>query len=219
MNYDHKPRKKLIIGCSGSGKTTLFLEQLRSSPAKYKFVFDPEMEAARKLGWKAASTVEGLCRQFDSGQPIVFWPGRMFEYELEKGFAFFCQFAWNLCKMVDGTKLLAADEVQDFMPLHLTGIPSALRAGLNRGRREELDFLLAAQGINDVHSRIRKQATELFIFTIALTDDTAAKALRKMGISEDELTNLPHPAVHGRVGWIYLNALTRQKVRVNKPCT
>ncbi len=219
LNYDHTSSKRLIFGMSGSGKTTLFLQLLQSSPARWKFVFDPEQEASRKLGWQAAKTVEGLCKLFDDGKPVVFWPGEMFESDYAKGFEFFCQFTLNLAKTKDGKKLLAADEIQQFTELHLTGLPPALLAGLNIGRREELDFLIAAQGINDVHSRIRKQATELYVFKVADTDNTALQNLAGLGLSKEELTTLPYPRTDGKVGWIYRNCLTGQKTRVIRKCT
>lgn len=203
---------------SGSGKTTLFLELLKSSPARWKFVFDPDFEAARKLGWTAAASVEGLCKLFDSGKPIVYWPGKMFEDDYEKAFEFFCQFTLNLAKTRDGKKLLAVDELQEVTELHVAGLPKPLRSSLNVGRREELDLLMAAQGIDDIHTRIRKQATEIYIFKVADMDDNAKKRLRKMGVSEEELTGLPYPATDHKVGWLYRNQLTGQKQRVIRSC-
>lgn len=218
MNYNHENTTELVFGMKGTGKSTQFLERLKRYPAKWKFVYDPNLEAARKLGWQAAQSVKGLCGLFDSRKPIVYYPGAMFPGEPEKGIAFFTQFVWNVCQGKQGVKLFACDEVQTCVGLHLKAIPPAFKMIMDQGRREEIDVLLAAQGINDIHSRIRKQATAVFVYKVPMTDNTAINALAEMGIAREEVLSLPHPKADKKVGWIYVDCLTGKKTRVIWPC-
>ena len=129
---------------SGSGKPTLHLRLLAGSPHRWKFVFDHKLECARKLGWQAASSIEGLCWQFDHRHPIVFYPGKMFPNDLDAAFEFFCRFTRNQVERVNGPKLFAADELQDYTDVQFSKPPEAFRWMLNNGRMQELDLQLAA---------------------------------------------------------------------------
>jgi hypothetical protein len=191
---------------------------LQASPGR-KFVFDPDLETSRKLGWQAASTPEGIAWQFDNKKPVVFYPGKMFPDDYSGALDYFCKFTLGVSRTVNGPKLLAIDEIQQFTEMHLTGVPDSLKACLNVGRREELDILLAAQGINDINSRIRKQATEIYVFKVSTADNTALKALAEMGFSAQEILSLPYPSTDRKVGWIYFDQLRGKKLRVIKPCT
>lgn len=210
MNYDHQTSKRLIFGMSGSGKTTLWLRLLEASPAKYKFVFDHKLEVARKLGWQAARTMEGLCTLFDQHKPVVFYPGDW--DDLDAAFSFFCQFTRNLSEIKNGVKLFAADELQDFTDVQFSRLPAPFRWMLNNGRMQELDLLLAAQSLNYVNSRIRFQCTELFIFKHSETANF--DMMREAGIDPEGVKALPHPKVDNKVGYIYRNALTGKTQRV-----
>lgn len=214
MNYDHTTSKRLVFGMSGSGKTTLLLRLLADSPHKYKFCFDHKLEMSRKLGWLAATTVEGLCWQFDQRKPVVFYPGRMFPDDLDAGFDTFCRIVRALCQRVHGTKLFCADELQDFTDVQFTRLPASFRWMLNNGRMEEIDLLLAAQSLNDVNCRIRRQVTEIYIFKHSETDTTAFERFREVGIDPEQVKALPHPKIEQRVGWLYRNCLTGRSERV-----
>jgi hypothetical protein len=213
VNYDHKPAKRLIFGMSGSGKSTLFLSLLAKAPYRWKFVFDPELEAARKLGWQAAGTVEGLCWLLDQKRPVVFCPEKLFPSDYAGGFDFFCRFTLAQSRRITGPKLFACDELQEWTDFHAGGIPESCRELLNVGRREEVDFLLAAQSANDVHSIFRRQLTELYVFKIADSDTAAARRLAEMGLDPEAVKALPH-ASQGRVGYFYRNSLKDQTERI-----
>lgn len=213
MNYDHKPQKRLIFGMSGSGKSTLFLTLLAKSPHRWKFVYDPDLEAARKLGWQAAGTVEGLCLLFDQGKPVLFTPSRLFPTDYQAGFDFFCRFMLAQARRFHGPKLCAVDELQEWTDVHAGGIPESCREMLHIGRREEIDFLFAAQSSNEVHTIFRRQVTELYVFKIADTDTAAFRRLAEMGIDADAVKLLPH-ASQGRVGYFYRNSLRNRSERV-----
>lgn len=213
MDFDHRPQKRLIFGMSGTGKTTLFLRLLANSGHRWKFVFDADLEAARKLHWQAASTIEGLAWLYDHEKPVMYWPGRMYPADYEAGLDFFCRFTLNLARSRRGAKLFAADELQEVTEPGPGGIPDSLREMLNVGRREEIDFLLAAQSANDVHSRIRRQLTELYVFRAADSDTPAFQRLAKMGIDAAEVQSLPHPS-QGRVGYLYRQFFTGKTERV-----
>jgi hypothetical protein len=173
---------------SGSGKTTYFLNALRDSKAKYKFIFDHEGEFAQRAKIKAAHTVpemnagltvDGLCL-FD---PCYTWPGRT-----EAAFKFFCDYAFTLSTQLRGQKLFACDELQKLSGSGKYEIPQELTTILETGRRYELDFIGIAQSPNLINTRIRAQMTEIVVFK--LIDKRALQFVTDCGLDENEIREL-----------------------------
>lgn len=218
MNFDHESDKRAVVGMTGSGKTTLLLSIAEKSPHAWKFVFDPELEAARKLGWQAASTMEGLCRLFDNRRPVVFYPWDMFPDEAEQGLEFFCRFVMVQARRKQGPKLLVIDELQESCSAHWAAMPPALKKICNTGRREEIDLLLGAQSLNDLNGKVRRQLREIYVFKQAGIDFAALKALAKLNISAEQIQSLPMPKADKRVGWIWKNCLTGESRLVQHKC-
>lgn len=162
MNWNHKARKVLITGKSGSGKTTLWLEILKRWPAR-KFVYDPDREVSRKLKWHASTSIAELKAHVIARSPVVFDPGPMFAADFNEGFAFFCRWTLNVCRCIQGPKVLAVDEVWRYAPAG-SSLPAAFQEILNVGRREEIDLHFIAQRANKVHDGIRAQLTEIITF-------------------------------------------------------
>lgn len=207
MNADHKPQKKLLFGCSGSGKSTLFHKLLQAGGYKWIYVFDWDLKVSRSLHWQAACTVNGLCRLQDAGKPVLFYPRQMFP-DLEEAFAFFCRFVMAQVAGRNGKKLFGADELQQYTSPHFLSLPTAFKELLNYGRNEEVDLVLASQHIADLHSRVKSQSTEIYIFKHSDIDQSAFTQFARMGIDPEQVKALPHPSVSERVGWLYKHTLT-----------
>lgn len=163
MNWNHKAVKILITGKSGSGKTTLWLAKLRDSGARWKFVFDPDLEVVRRLRWPWCNSVEGLTQAVSRGLPVCYCPAAMFPGQRPQGFAFFCRWVWAVSEHLRGPKLLAVDEVWRYVPAGRP-VPESFQIILDEGRKMEIDLLMIAQRPNRVHDAIRAQLTELCTF-------------------------------------------------------
>lgn len=203
MNFDHRADRKLITGKSGSGKTTLFLALLRAHRARWKFVFDPEREVARKLGWPVCRDVPGLKAAVKACRPACFDPTAMPEFSGDRpgAFAFFCAFVLNVCRVLHGPKLFAVDEIQTVQSTGNGNLPGALSQLMDEGRRQEIDSLFISQSVNRVHDRIRVQLTE--IFTFCHTDRLALAWLEENGFDPEEVSALAVPG-----GFVRRNLVT-----------
>lgn len=219
VNWHHDPDKRAAVGMSGTGKSTLLLKLLECSPARWKFVFDYELECARKLNWQPAQSLEGLCRLLDNRRPVVYYPDTMFPDDPEAGLEWFCKFVKGQCDRKDGPKLFFADEIQEYVPEHWTQIQPSFRKLCNVGRRAEIDMLLGAQSITDLPLKYRRQITEIYMFKQVLVDTPAIAALGKLGITPAQVDSLPHPKTHRHVGWIHRDLLTGKTSKVIQPCT
>jgi hypothetical protein len=202
MNYDHRPDRRLLTGTGGSGKTTEFLRLLTAHRAPWKFVFDPEREVSRKLGWRLATDLPGLAMAAAHREPVCFDPSELADCPtLEEGFDLFCHFVWSFSVGERGVKLMASDEVQDFTMPGNGGIPASLKRILQKGRRQEIDVLLIAQSLGELHDRVRGQLSH--IITFRHTDALALDWLRKNGFDPEAVKALKYPG-----GWISLNRYT-----------
>lgn len=148
----------------GSGKTTYWLRRIQQHRAKWKFVFDPGREVARKLGWLTAVNDQQLVWLASHRRPICFDSSQMFPGQRAQGFDFFCSWVFNVCKVIDGPKVFATDEIQGFTATGAGGIPPSFGEIVEEGRREEIDLLLIAQRLNKVNDNIRGQLTEIVTF-------------------------------------------------------
>ena len=164
MNWDHVGQKILITGKSGSGKSTFFLRTLRDWRCRWKFVFDPDRETARKLNWPVCVGVKQMEFCASKGYPVVFDPSEMFPGYYKQAFDFFCRWIFAISKAQNGPKLFAVDEIQKWTKPRDGGIPQSLQDILDTGRREELDLLFISQRPNRVNDAIRGQLSEVITF-------------------------------------------------------
>lgn len=206
MNYNHVPRKILITGCSGSGKTTLFLEILKGWKCPFKFVFDPEHEVSIKLGWKSCQTVREMNNLILAGKPVVFDGSRAFPGDRAQGFEFLCRYALEVSKRISGPKLLASDEIQDYQAPGREGLPQALAECADEGRRQELDWLFLAQGLNRINDVLRGQLTE--IVTFAQHEPLQLDWLAERGFNPEEVKGLHYPGEFIRL-WPFIRKQER----------
>lgn len=189
MNFDHPNRKILVTGKSGSGKTTLWIKLILGWRAKWVFVFDPERQFARKTGNLVARDVAGLNYALATGKFIVYDPTTMFPGDREQGFAFFCRWVLTQCRHLKGVKVLAVDEVQSFQSPGPGGLPQSFKELGDEGRREEVDFILCAQALNDVNHKIRRQINRVIV--LQHTEPNALEILKKMGVPTEQVPKLP----------------------------
>lgn len=195
MNYDHKAVCELITGKKGSGKTTYWLIRVAKHRANWKFVFDPARECSRKLRWPISIDVPGMMRSIRAGQPVCFDSSALFPGNRRDGFAFFCRWVMNVCKAIDGVKVLACDELQSVQRPGDGGIPQGMKEITDEGRREEIDCLFAAQRLNEINDDIRGQLTA--ITTFKHDDPLALRWLSERGFDAAAVSALPAPG-----GWI-----------------
>jgi energy-coupling factor transporter ATP-binding protein EcfA2 len=163
VNWNHQARKILITGKSGSGKTTLWLSMLEKWRAGYKFVFDPELETSRKLGWKYSNSPASMVQAVKLRLPVVFYPSDMFPGNRPAAFDFFCRWVYGVSCVLQGHKLLAVDEVWKYVPPRRP-VPQSFQEILDDGRKQEIDLLLVSQRPNRTHDAIRAVLTETVTF-------------------------------------------------------
>lgn len=197
MNWDHQKDRRLITGTGGSGKTTLFLSRIANSPERWKFLFDPEREIARKLRWPTCYDVPAMVKCTAAGAPVCFCPDPLFD-DLHEGFEFFSAWVWEVCCVLTGPKLFGSDEVQDFTDGNAAGIPPAFRRIMQKGRRQEINVILITQTLGEAHSKIRNQLSHIYSFRH--DDDLALTWLHKNGFDREAVGRLTYPG-----GWICRN--------------
>lgn len=197
MNFDHPPVCVLITGKKGSGKTTYWLRRIAAHRARWKFIFDPCREVARKTGWPPCVSVEQLVERTAAAQPVCFDSSGLFPGDRREGFAFFSRWVLAVSKKLTGVKLLACDEFQSVQKTGDSGLPSGLKEIADEGRREEIDCFFSVQRLNEVNDDVRGSLTELVTFkhNDPLAVDWLRKAIGGLGctFSEQAITALPAP--------------------------
>lgn len=192
MNRAHKLNRKIVTGVSGSGKTTLYAQLILASGARWKFVYDPEGEFAGIAGIPVAYTVEDLETQLSERGIVAFNPEKLFadaDDELSEGLIFFCRWVFEICERLNGTKLLAVDEIQDCTPMGAEKFPRPVKRVADKGRRYSIDSIFCTNAPNELHPALRRQVSE--IITFLHVDPTPWDWLQKRGFESDEVKALP----------------------------
>lgn len=190
MNWDHKRTCIAIAGTSGSGKTTLYLKLWSKWRAKYKFAFDPDRELSRKLGLPACESVEAMLLCVKAQKPVVFDPAKLFPGDYTSGLAFFCRWTYEVCRVLNGRKVLGLDEVQKWVKVGPSGTPQSLIEILDAGRREELDCVFVCnKGMNKLSDEVRGQLTEIYLLRLA--DRLPLRWAEEEGFNPEEVKILP----------------------------
>lgn len=211
MNYDHKKDRRLVTGSGGSGKTTHFISLFCAKRARWKFVFDPEREISRKLKLPICIDVPGMERRCAQGIPVCFDPDPLFRNH-EEGLDFFCTWVWSVASSLQGVKLFACDEIQDFTANGRGGIPDSFKRIMQKGRRQEIDVLLIAQSLGEAHDKIRAQLSH--VITFRHTDTTPLDWLQDSGFDREAVKQLTYPG-----GWICRNKDTGEQTTNEKAKT
>ena len=213
MNFDHTADRRLITGTGGSGKSTEFLRQFVAADARWKFLFDPEREYCRKLKVDASYDLPSMAFYAARHRIVCFDPTGCCA-TLEEGFDLFCRYVWNFSIGERGVKLIGSDELQDFTLPGNGGIPPTLKTILQKGRRQEINMLLIAHSLGELHDRARGALSH--IITFRHEDALALDWLKRNGFDPEAVKSLPYPG-----GWIcrhrYTGAMTTN-VKHGKLC-
>lgn len=196
MNYKRKARHIQIYGRSGSGKSTIAEHYFWGSDFYLrKFVFDHEGEIEDKYGIEPVRSVEELYERVQNESVIVFDPSEYDSGEADpfiQAFDDFCNAVFDVAKQLiaQGKKeqiLLMVDELQKFTGTQ--ALPKPLQSIMQTGRRYGVDTLIISQAPNEIHNRIRAQATEMYIFRLQGKNPTAF--LKELGLEYPDLHLLP----------------------------
>lgn len=201
MNFDHPKNQIIITGMSFSGKSTLWLKLMRESRARYKIVFDADWEVHQKLNWPRAVTVQQMEYYVYHQQPVCFDPSEMFPGNRPEGFDFFCRWIMAVGKVLRGVKLVCVDELRKVQRPGIGGVPLKFLEMADSGRKDEIDLLLVAHSLSQVHADVRMHMSE--IITFRHSDPKALATLQEHGFNPDEVAALPTPG-----GYIRRNILT-----------
>jgi hypothetical protein len=136
---------------------------MRQDRARWKVVFDPDLEVSARLGWPYVTEPTGLSAAVEQKLPICFSPSGLFPGERAAGFDFLCSWLWEVKDLLPGRKLLAVDEIWRYVPTKKDP-PHSFALCLEEGRKQQLDLLLVAQRYHKVHDSIRANLTELYCF-------------------------------------------------------
>ena len=176
MLLAHKPSKILVTGKSGSGKSTYFTRYVINAPYPRRFLFDHEGEFQARLGIRAATNEAGLLDSLRRPWTI-YDPAEQFPGDTEAGFAFFCEWVFEMSRRLPGAKLFCCDELQKLVGTNTVSWELALL--LETGRRYGVDAIMISQQPNLIHNRVRGQLTECVTFQ--QIEPNALKFLEEIG--------------------------------------
>lgn len=205
--WHHSASCILITGKKGTGKSTKQIELVKRFKGRI-FIFDHKLEFAHKLGWRAQTDFEQMKQATAQGQPVLFYPARLYPLDRREAFDTFCRWVFEVSLVLPGKKLLVVDEVQEWTDVWQTGIGDGFQLVLNDGRLRGIDLLLISQIPNDVNKKIRAQITEVYCFKH--TDGLILKWLSTDPFCLDpgEVSSLRKPG-----GWVYRNVDTDELKR------
>ena len=187
MDHDFKKSVNVIGGVGQSGKTTFANRLLVNGDFDFRFVFDPENEAAEKFKLSPTRSEYDLATHLIRGW-IFFDPEALFGSDYERAFAFFCEWVYAKCAELPGSKIIMVDEVWKLCPNRTipTELSNIVRTGLKRG----LASMFLTQTPNELPGVILNEVTEFVSFR--LQSEAALTLADKRGFNRDELANLPN---------------------------
>ncbi|KAF0181398.1 MAG: hypothetical protein FD161_71 [Limisphaerales bacterium] len=184
--FGHNSSKLLIVGMSGMGKSLLWTRFVLNADYPLRFIYDQEGEFAERLSITPARTVSELEASLDTGW-VVFDPEQLYPGNADAGFAFFCEWCYELSSKLRCPKLFACDELQLLVDPQV--IPWEFSALVETGRRRGIDLALATLSPNIINFRTRQQISELVTF--GHDDKTAIKWLEEVGFDGEQVRALP----------------------------
>lgn len=184
--YSHPANRKIHFGASGTGKNTDFLPRLKKEKAKWIFIFDHKREFALKLGLPVCETIPQLAVATKKGGYVLFDHQHLYPGDRVSGFKFFAKFVYEVAKELRGRKIIVVDELQDVAGPN-DDCPEIITC-LDDGRSLQIDAMLIAQSANGIHTRLRAQLTEIFVFR--QSDENAIRHLEQNGFDKDAIRSL-----------------------------
>lgn len=191
LDWDHPSSALLITGKRGTGKTTLWFERIGDGEDAQLFVFDPDLEFARRQGIDYCTTWEACAQCVKAGHPVVFDPVELYQGDLREGFGDFCEWCLSICRILPGKKKFCVDELQKWVPRSPAYVPHGFQLILDEGRRYSLDLCLISRRPNLVNEAVRAELTEVISFQ--QTDRNPLKWLEEDGFDPDEVKVLAKP--------------------------
>jgi hypothetical protein len=218
QKQDHASIKLAITGISGSGKTTLLENLLIAEVRKlgklrqrfWIFVFDhKDGDMARRFGVKPCRTKDELNAAVARNPIVIFDPGEMFPGDAEAGFDWFCKYVWSLRRVLNGVKIVVADELDALVDTR--SVPYWLCVILDQGRTFQFDCYFICQATNAIHNQVRKQFREIFVMMQG--DKNGLTWLLEKGFDEAKINSL----TNGQ--WLYKNLNTSETASGGKAFT
>lgn len=188
MALDHKFRKSVTVigGVGQSGKTTFGNRFLVNGDFDFRFIFDPENEAAEKFNLAPTRTEYDLLTHLLRGW-ILFDPEHLFGSDYERAFDFFCEWVYAKCEQLPGAKAFMVDEVWKLCPNRT--IPFDLSNIVRTGRKRGMASVFLTQTPNELPGVILNEVTEFVSFR--LQSKAALDLCESRGFGREELTTLP----------------------------
>ncbi len=208
-DYSLPARVTLVFGRSQSGKTTFAFRYLVNAltpqkanpePAACVFIFDWKLEASRRLGIEAVTTMHGcnnaLASRLVIFNPHIAFPGDQYVKNPEgervlndekMAFRWFCRWVFQASMGGPGRKIIYLDELKQFASKFY--IPPELNKIARMGRAENLELLTSTQFPRDYHADIRGNVTEWVCFSC--TEPAELEAVRPYFPSVDQAAQFP----------------------------
>lgn len=183
QDFAHPNFKLGFTGATGTGKTTLALRLIRewitSGKYDYIFVFDFERQWAKRLGVEATDRIDYAVASIGQSGGVCFDPTRIWNGNIHKAFAWFCEWYWNFCGAFPGDKLLIADDISDYLPKddYLNHPMSKLMGAV---RRRGGDIMALWRMSTEVSATFRGNFSEYYAFQ--QPDADCAKNISRLGI-------------------------------------
>jgi hypothetical protein len=187
VQIHHKPTKILIVGRSGSGKSTYEIRFV--SAAKYDriFIYDHKMEFAIRLGVETCFNVDDLNKALEEDRRVIAYNNTEdFPGDSTAGFEFFCEWVFEVAKVMQVKSLFVADEINRFTTTSEMGWE--FRQLIEDGRLQGLDFIGTAHAGNQISNRLKLQLTE--IVALNSRDKRPLEFLDEAGFDIEEITKL-----------------------------
>ena len=187
LDHDFKKSVTTIGGVGQSGKTTFGNRLLVNGDYDFRFVFDPENEAAEKFCLEPTRTEFDLAAHLIRGW-VLFDPEHLFGSNYEAAFDFFCEWTYAKCAQLPGAKAFMVDEVWKLCPNRT--IPFDLNNIVRTGRKRGMASMFLTHTPNELPGVIINETTEFVSFR--LQSEPALNLAEKRGFVRSELETLPN---------------------------
>lgn len=181
--------KRFIVVCAGAGQTgksTFALRLLVNGNYTVRFIFDPENEAAQRLGLEPTRTLYDLAAHLARGW-ILFDPEVLFGGDHATAFESFCEWVFEKSSNIPGEKILWVPEVWKYMSSQ--SIPPSLANCIRTGRKRRLHMIFDSQLANKLHGDLKAECSEFVAFR--QTDDKPLAFCEERGLNREEVKLLP----------------------------
>lgn len=187
LNHRFQKSVTVIGGVGQSGKTTFGNRFLVNGAFQFRFVFDPENEAAQRFGLAPTRTAYDLHAHLVRGW-VLFDPEALFGSDYERAFDFFCEWVYAKSAQLSGAKAFMVDEVWKLCPNRT--IPFDLSNIVRTGRKRGMASVFLTQTPNELPGVILNEVTEFVTFR--LQSEAALNLVEKRGFQREEVAALPN---------------------------